>query len=320
MGQQQSSEKHDKSTGSRGGTPSDKDREKKVNRRQSIQALPVHGRSSPASASATTTTASATARSTAPRNLDTPQLEHYLQGSPEANRLGRSASKRSTGKKDDSTSSSDIKSPATGSEPMPIAASPMNVPTSTSRSRQDEFDSRAFEKDFGDNDYEERRYVPPVLRQIAPRLPIPIADAVVPIPESPSLDPLDKGVADVPPMEYEAVLAAEPPLRRKSSMVSIGTEEEELGEGLAPVDPSQPTTDYTVEWKGPASKVYVTGTFANWEKKFKMHRKYVAAFSLFASLQNLCISAETHPPSLPRVSSRAQPPLSQSICLMYRFT
>lgn len=268
MGQQQSSEKHDKSSGSRSGTPADRD--KKVNRRQSIQALPVHGRSSPANPSATA--ASATARTTTPKNLDTPQLEHYLQGSPEAVRIGRSGSRRS--KKDDSASHSDTKSLA--SDPVPIAASPMNVPTSTSRSRpdQDGFDSKAFEKDFGDNDYEERRYIAPAQLR-PPRLPLPIADANVPIPESPSLDPVDKGVADVPSMEPDAALTFEPALRRKSSMVSLGTEDDEVGDELPPIDPSQPSVPTVIEWRQPAHKVYVTGTFANWERKFKMHHKYV---------------------------------------------
>lgn len=30
----------------------------------------------------------------------------------------------------------------------------------------------------------------------------------------------------------------------------------------------------TIEWNGPGEKVYVTGTFVNWEKKFKLHRRY----------------------------------------------
>lgn len=27
-----------------------------------------------------------------------------------------------------------------------------------------------------------------------------------------------------------------------------------------------------IEWSAPAQKVYVTGTFVNWEKKFRLHR------------------------------------------------
>lgn len=30
-----------------------------------------------------------------------------------------------------------------------------------------------------------------------------------------------------------------------------------------------------IEWSAPAQKVYVTGTFVNWEKKFRLHRRLV---------------------------------------------
>lgn len=36
----------------------------------------------------------------------------------------------------------------------------------------------------------------------------------------------------------------------------------------------------TIQWTGYAQKVYVTGTFVNWEKKFRLHRKYVLSHLL----------------------------------------
>lgn len=32
----------------------------------------------------------------------------------------------------------------------------------------------------------------------------------------------------------------------------------------------------TIEWAFPGEKVYVTGTFVNWEKKFRLHRRYTS--------------------------------------------
>ena len=35
----------------------------------------------------------------------------------------------------------------------------------------------------------------------------------------------------------------------------------------------QPTVPTIIEWLGPGEKVYVTGTFAGWNKKFRLHKK-----------------------------------------------
>ena len=151
MGQQQSAEKPER-TASRGGTPSDQ--QKRVNRRQSIQAIPVsRGRSSPANPSASN--ANAVAETVKSAHLEAPQLEQYLHtshdGGAKTVSLGRSGSKRE--KKDE---------PAQESKPQSIPqrspAVPMNVPVA--KSKPVDFDQKAFEKDF-ENDYEDRRYVPP---------------------------------------------------------------------------------------------------------------------------------------------------------------
>ena len=266
MGQQQSSEKPERTT-SRGS-----DQQKKVNRRQSIQTLPISkGRASPSNPSASN--ANATAQTARSGHLDTPALQHYLHTSPEASKtsgtLGRS---RSTREKRDEFSPID-KSPLRQPLAVPPTPAPINVPAA--KSKHDDFDGTAFSKDFREEDYEERRYVPSSQLR-PPRLPLPIADAVIPIPESPSLDPVDKGTADVPTMHDDAGLAAEPPhLRRRSSMVSQTTidDDEDVGDELPPIDPTQQTVPHTIEWNQSGNRVYVTGTFANWEKKFRMHHK-----------------------------------------------
>ena len=68
-------------------------------------------------------------------------------------------------------------------------------------------------------------------------------------------------------------------------MVSQTTldDDDDVGDELPPVDPSRPTVETTIEWNYSGHRVYVTGTFANWEKKFRMHHRYVWIFlCLFA--------------------------------------
>jgi hypothetical protein len=54
-------------------------------------------------------------------------------------------------------------------------------------------------------------------------------------------------------------------------------EEEELIDELQPYTISGvgKAVPVVIEWTAPAQKVYVTGTFVNWEKKFRLHRRLV---------------------------------------------
>jgi hypothetical protein len=66
-------------------------------------------------------------------------------------------------------------------------------------------------------------------------------------------------------------------------MLSSSTaDEEEVRDELQsdPLDGINKTVPTLVEWKGSGDKVYVTGTFANWNKKFRLHRKYVSRYFL----------------------------------------
>ena len=67
-------------------------------------------------------------------------------------------------------------------------------------------------------------------------------------------------------------------LPRKSSMLSSTTvDEDDVVDDLQPfaADAAGPpkAVPTTIEWKEGGEKVYVTGTFANWDKKFKLHKK-----------------------------------------------
>jgi Glycogen recognition site of AMP-activated protein kinase len=276
MGAQQSSEKPERSS-SRGGMLSDQ--QKKVNRRQSIQAISLSkGRASPSNPSANNATA--TAQTATIRHLDAPQLEQYLQPSSDTSgkksgSLGRSGSKRE--KKDEAVQ--DANSQPVQPVAVPQPAGPMNVPVA--KSKPDDFDQYAFDHDFRHEDYEDRRYATPAQLR-PPRLPLPIADAVLPTPESPGLDPTTKDLIGVPSVGPDESLGSvvEPRLRRRSSMVSQSThdEDEDIGDELPPVDPTHETVPTVIEWNYSGHRVYVTGTFANWERKYRMHHKYVQTF------------------------------------------
>jgi hypothetical protein len=51
---------------------------------------------------------------------------------------------------------------------------------------------------------------------------------------------------------------------------------DDAGDELSPYTPSGvgKAVPSVIEWNSPGQKVYVTGTFVNWEKKFKLHRRY----------------------------------------------
>lgn len=77
-------------------------------------------------------------------------------------------------------------------------------------------------------------------------------------------------------------------------MISTTTEsEEEVGEELQPyaVEPANAQTVPTViEWNHGGQRVYVTGTFANWERKYRLHPRYVRGmFHFFVSYNTMPI-------------------------------
>jgi hypothetical protein len=274
MGNQQSTEEK-KSSGSRSGTPS-AEKERKVNRRISVQAL-AQGRGTPVDAAATKDTAMA---QTTSQHLEKPQLQQYLQAaSPESVksiRPDRSSSRASKEKRSELEHRPRQAAPSQPPVAVPQPATPLDVPMSKSRQDEDRFEERPIAHG---QSYEERRYAP-VAQLRPPRLPLPIAD--VPVPESPTLMPVDRSSdADVPLFGTDDPLGGtEPALRRRSSMLSNNTQsEDEVAEELQPFGTEQndQTTPTVIEWNHGGNKVYVTGTFANWEKKYRLHPRYVCS-------------------------------------------
>ena len=63
-------------------------------------------------------------------------------------------------------------------------------------------------------------------------------------------------------------------------------EDEEVLEELEPYTSSgvgRPVPTI-IEWTAPGDKVYVTGTFVNWEKKFRLHRRYAMLLVISVSI------------------------------------
>ncbi|KAJ5719650.1 Immunoglobulin E-set [Penicillium malachiteum] len=100
--------------------------------------------------------------------------------------------------------------------------------------------------------------------QRPPRMPLPIADSTT-IPGSPIIGPEDSHIQSMP---ADRLLDGHMEASHYSNATLDG---DELVDELQPfgVGKAVPTL---IEWNGPGEKVYVTGTFVNWEKKFKLHR------------------------------------------------
>ncbi|RMZ81591.1 hypothetical protein DV737_g2518, partial [Chaetothyriales sp. CBS 132003] len=223
---------------------------------------------------------SATALTATPIHLDTASLQKTLDSSasdPAVRRhIGRSPSGRER--------HTEPQSPRDRPGPITSPSGPVNVPTPPSRSKTGSSADTAYDgvyngkppSAFAEPGLGKLRYVPPAEHR-PPRLPLPIADAG-PMPDSPTLPPVDKADKAGLDLEFlassDALSDVEPPLGRKSSMLSTGTQDEDdIGDELPPVDPAAETVPTTIEWNKPGNRVYVTGTFANWEKKYRMHRK-----------------------------------------------
>ena len=121
--------------------------------------------------------------------------------------------------------------------------------------------------------------LPPSNFSRPPRLPLPIEE--VHTPGSPIITPQDIsspiGQADING------------LPRRASVLSSTTVDDDDGDNEAfTADQASlaPSVPMTIEWKGPGDKVYVTGTFVQWDRKFKLHRdKEKGGFSTVLQLK-----------------------------------
>lgn len=87
-------------------------------------------------------------------------------------------------------------------------------------------------------------------------------------PGSPIISPADVTGDDVDPIA--AVLP------QRDSVLSATAGDDDEAEDEVPEVPSdgvQRTIPTKIEWKGEGKKVYVTGTFAGWNKKYRLNRR-----------------------------------------------
>ena len=137
---------------------------------------------------------------------------------------------------------------------------PVQVPTSSHQARHKAPDPGPHSSAApGDPDY-----VPTTNLNFPPRLPLPIQEEIY-TPGSPIITP-DELSSALREEEEEGELA------RQTSLLSHTTfdDDEELEfQDPATKGKAVPTT---IEWTQGGYKVYVTGTFTNWSKKYRMHR------------------------------------------------
>ena len=144
-------------------------------------------------------------------------------------------------------------------------STPVSVPKSIDGRRQRGPDSQ-FEPSGPPRD---ANYIPHSNLNFPPRLPLPIEEEVY-TPGSPIISPADLSTAL---QEYNSDGALP---RRTSILSSTTVDDDEVDDDLQAYaqDGSRGRTVPTlVEWKQRGEKVYVTGTFASWSRKYRMHRE-----------------------------------------------
>ena len=105
--------------------------------------------------------------------------------------------------------------------------------------------------------------------QRPPRLPLPIGDAST-APGSPIVGPDGTTEADLQGIK-NIDEQARPGV---SDFNGAAVYDDETSDGSRPHNANR-AVPTTIDWNGPGNKVYVTGTFVDWEKKFRLHRTYV---------------------------------------------
>ncbi|KAL8928001.1 MAG: hypothetical protein Q9208_002076 [Pyrenodesmia sp. 3 TL-2023] len=143
------------------------------------------------------------------------------------------------------------------------ASGPVKVPRGADRQRGPD---TQFEPSGPPRDLD---YVPPSNLNFPPRLPLPIGEEDH-TPGSPIITPADISSVLIED-EVDGVLP------RQGSVLSSTTAEDDdvAGDELQPypLDGSRRTVPTTLQWKqGGGDRVYVTGTFTSWSRKFRMHR------------------------------------------------
>ena len=150
----------------------------------------------------------------------------------------------------------------------PDPSNPVQVPVARAAARHDPYPHVAPSAPPHNTYYNASTHL-----QRPPRMPLPIGDATA-TPGSPIIGPDDSYMGS-PPSDPLLDQGAGP---RESNLTSTIADDDELLDDLQPnastgVGRAVPTI---IEWTAPGDKVYVTGTFVNWEKKFRLHKGYVS--------------------------------------------
>lgn len=143
-------------------------------------------------------------------------------------------------------------------------STPVRVPRGTDSRRQKGPDSQ-FEPSGPPRDL---NYIAHSNLNFPPRLPLPIEEELH-TPGSPIITP--SGVpSDIREDDMEDLLP-----NRVATVSNTTLDEEDVGDELQPYPPadSRKTVPTLIEWKQGGNKVYVTGTFASWSRKFRMTRE-----------------------------------------------
>jgi hypothetical protein len=152
------------------------------------------------------------------------------------------------------------------SRPSPLPR-PIDVPSSTATtSNNTEAFSPALSNALGFVDASYTLATPSQFSR-PPRLPLPIEQEVH-APGSPIISPTDISVPIDPKDEI-------PILRRTSILSSTTADDDDVGDDVNSLEPwnGAATVPTLLEWREDGERVYVTGTFAGWDKKFRLHRK-----------------------------------------------
>jgi hypothetical protein len=144
----------------------------------------------------------------------------------------------------------------------PQQAVPVQVPNNASDRRQ-----KGAGGQFESSGPPRETYVPYSNLMAPPRLPLPIQEEVH-VPGSPIIVAEDL----VSPIIEDDIGG---PLLHQASLLSHTTadEDEDYDAGFGLEGVKGRTVPTLVEWKQGGDKVYITGTFASWSKKYRMHRE-----------------------------------------------
>jgi hypothetical protein len=153
------------------------------------------------------------------------------------------------------------------SDPVPV---PLSAAASSDRSSR--YESSPIEPSAPPQISSDLQRLPPSQTHRPPRLPLPIEEEVH-TPGSPIISPTDLIPLALESDSIEGVLP-----RRTSVLSSTTVDEDEVVDDLGQYSiygGVRKTIPTPIEWKQGGNKVYVTGTFTGWNRKFRLHKRCV---------------------------------------------